>query len=119
MVVKPRRRGQGSASDNEGHMTLHDVQINEARLAEFCRQRRIRELLIFGSLTRDDFGPDSDVDLAIEYAPDASVSLWDFAGDELDLTDMLGRPVHLTEKKTIPAKLVDLVLKGAVPAYAA
>ena len=99
-------------------MKLHDVEIDEGKLAAFCRANHIRELLIFGSLTGDSFGPASDVDLAIEYEPDAKVSLFEFAGHELELTDMIGRPVHLTERSTIPSRVRDVVLRGAVPAYA-
>ncbi|MCI0589705.1 MAG: nucleotidyltransferase domain-containing protein [Planctomycetes bacterium] len=51
--------------------------ISRDRLVEFCRRHRIRELALFGSVLRDDFRPDSDVDVLVEFLPGASPSLFD------------------------------------------
>ena len=47
------------------------IQIDEATLADFCRRWKVRELALFGSALRQDFGPDSDVDLLVAFEPDA------------------------------------------------
>ncbi|HWB52823.1 MAG TPA: nucleotidyltransferase domain-containing protein [Tepidisphaeraceae bacterium] len=100
-------------------MELHDIHIDEAKLAEFCRANHIVELLVFGSATRSDFRNDSDIDVAITYEPNVKISLIDFAAHELDLTKLLGREVHLTERSTIPARYSEHFLRGAITAYAA
>lgn len=100
-------------------MILHDIQIDEAKLAAFCRANDVAELLIFGSATRSDYGGNSDIDVAITYKPEAKFSLFDFAAHELELTKLLGHEVHLTERSTIPAKYSDYFLRGAIRAYAA
>lgn len=100
-------------------MQLHNVHIDEARLAEFCRANHIAELLIFGSITRPDFHDNSDIDVAVTYEPSAGLSLLDFAAHEIKLSELLGHEVHLTERSTIPAKYSDYFLRGAIRAYAA
>ena len=70
-------------------------------LSAFCRKWRITELALFGSVLRKDFGPDSDVDVLVTFAPDAPWSLWDFAEIRSELATLVGRPVDLVEKKAI------------------
>lgn len=71
-------------------------------LAEFCKRWRVRELSLFGSALRDDFGPTSDVDLLAEFEPDAPVSLWDWGSMLEELSEMFGgRTVDLVEKSAI------------------
>jgi predicted nucleotidyltransferase len=100
-------------------MTLHGIHIDDERLADFCRRHSVRELSFFGSVTRDTFQPESDVDVLIAYEPGIRLSLWDFAAHELELTELIGREVHLTERSTIPAQHASYFLRGAVRAYAA
>lgn len=72
--------------------------IPEERLAAFCEKWRLRELSLFGSVLRDDFGPQSDVDLLIEFADDIPWSLFDWVAMEDELRDLFGREVDLTSK---------------------
>ena len=51
------------------------IPIDHQRIAEFCRKWRITEFALFGSVLRDDFGPDSDVDVLVTFAADAPWSL--------------------------------------------
>jgi predicted nucleotidyltransferase len=76
------------------------LQINTqtAKVAEFCRRYRIRELSLFGSVLRDDFRPDSDVDVLVDFEPDAQHSLFDLVRLEEELSALLGRKVDLIEK---------------------
>jgi hypothetical protein len=77
------------------------IGVDRARIEEFCRKWKITELALFGSVLRDDFGPDSDVDVLVELQEDA---LWD-AFDWVDMIDELrgifGRNVDLVEKAAI------------------
>lgn len=58
-------------------MVHPSIAIDREKLADICRRYHIRELCIFGSATRDDFGPESDVDLLVEYEPGREPDYWD------------------------------------------
>ena len=77
------------------------LDIEPEVLADYCRRWQITELALFGSVTRDDFRPDSDIDIMVEFAPDAGHSLWDFVHMRDELADLLGREVDLVKKGTI------------------
>lgn len=65
------------------------------QLDGLCRRWKVRKLTLFGSQARGDARPDSDVDLLIEYEPDADLSLFDVARLRDELTELFGRPVDL------------------------
>ncbi len=67
-------------------------------IEEFCRKWRIEELALFGSVLRDDFSSDSDVDVLVSFSPDARVSLLDFVDMKEELQEILHRPVDLVSK---------------------
>jgi hypothetical protein len=71
------------------------IHIPGKKLKEFCRQNRIRRLSLFGSVLRDDFTPQSDVDMLVEFETDARVGLITLAGMEIELTGIVGRKVEL------------------------
>ena len=75
-------------------MTL-PLEIPQAEIEAFCQRHHIRRLSLFGSVLRDDFGPHSDVDVLVEYEPEARVSYLDMAGQEIELAEVLGRKVDL------------------------
>ena len=75
-------------------MTYHGIDIDPNRIAEFCRRNGIIRLSLFGSILRDDFRPDSDIDVLVEF-PGPSPSLLDLGGMQQELTQMLGRTVDL------------------------
>jgi predicted nucleotidyltransferase len=75
--------------------------LSEAELGAFCRRWRIRELALFGSGLRDDFGPQSDLDLLVTFAPDAAWSLLDHVQMQNELSDLVGRPVDLVSRRAI------------------
>ena len=70
------------------------LQIDRARLAEFCRKHHVRKLAFFGSVLREDFRPDSDIDTLVEFEPDHVPGLAFFAM-EAELAELLGRRVDL------------------------
>ena len=69
--------------------------IASEEVAEFCRRHHIRKLSLFGSAQRDDFGPDSDIDLLVEFERDHIPGFLALAGMERELSELLGRTVDL------------------------
>ncbi len=76
-------------------LNIGDMTISEEAIADFCQRHHIRKLSLFGSILRDDFRPDSDVDILVEFEPEARVSLFDMGGIQVELSEMLGREVDL------------------------
>jgi hypothetical protein len=77
------------------------VPIDRDRLARFCRRWKVAEFALFGSVLRDDFRPDSDVDVLVAFAPDANWSLFDLVRMEDELSELFGRRVDLVERKAV------------------
>jgi len=77
------------------------IDIPQERVAEFCRKYRVRKLSLFGSALREDFRPDSDVDVLVSFAEDARYSLFELAAMEEELASILGRKVDLVEREAI------------------
>src|SRR5579864_4525453 len=73
--------------------------VNQDDVADFCRQWRVMELSLFGSVLRDDFRPDSDIDVLVTFAADAPWSLLDLVTMRDHLRQILGREVHLVEQE--------------------
>ena len=94
------------------------MQIDRGRLAEFCRQRHIRKLSLFGSVLRDDFRPESDVDVLVEFQPDSRVGLIRMAQIERELGELLGRKVDLRTPADLSRYFRDDVLRQAQVQYA-
>jgi len=72
-----------------------NIELDHKKIMAFCNRNRIRHLALFGSVLRDDFGPDSDVDVLVEFEPTARVGLLGLAGMEIELSEILGRTVDL------------------------
>ena len=70
-------------------------------LAEYCRVNGILRLAIFGSALRADFRPESDIDLLVEFEPDRTPGLFDFARMEQEFSDLFGRKVDLVERLAV------------------
>jgi predicted nucleotidyltransferase len=89
------------------------------KIAEICRKYQVRELSVFGSAARGDMQPESDIDLLVEFEPDAPVGLFEFAGMEEELTTALGRKVDLVSKRGLKPRVRPYVLRDAIVVYAA
>ena len=104
-------------------MSLHDLDLPLDRLADVCRRWRIAELALFGSALRDDFGPDSDIDLLGAFAPNAGWSVLDHVRMEDELGDLLGRRVDLVSRRAVEGSRNWIrrraILSGATTIYAA
>ncbi len=78
-------------------MQFHGIEISQPALEEFCRRWKVRELAFFGSILREDFTSDSDVDVLVSFAPDAAWSLWDLIDAQEHLERIFGRRVDFVE----------------------
>jgi predicted nucleotidyltransferase len=88
------------------------------QLADFCRRHHIRRLSAFGSVLRDDFGPESDIDLLVEFQPGHSPG-WEIVDLEEELGRLFGgRRVDLVNPKYLSPRLRDAILDSAVVQYA-
>ena len=99
-------------------MTLHGIKIPQEQLAEFCRANNIRKLALFGSILRDDFRPESDVDVLVEFLPDARVG-FAFIRMQDELTLILGCKVDLHTPATLSKYFREEVLREAKVQYVA
>jgi predicted nucleotidyltransferase len=82
-------------------MKFHNIDLPEDKIADFCRRWKVVELALFGSVLRDDFGPDSDIDVLITFTPDCGWSLWDLFDMREELKQMFGREIDLVEKEAL------------------
>ena len=74
------------------------VRFDRQKIAELCRRYGVAELALFGSVLRDDFRADSDVDVLISFGPEAHPSLLELVELREDLKDLFGREVDLVER---------------------
>ena len=96
-----------------------NVSVSQDRLAEFCRANGITRLAIFGSALRDDFGPESDIDVLVEFAPGRAPGLLGMAGMEIDLSALFGgRKVDLRTPEDLSPYFRQDVLNTAEVHYA-
>jgi hypothetical protein len=100
-------------------MSQAHIEVPKERIAEFCRRNHIRRLSLFGSVLRDNFGPDSDVDVLVEFEPGARVGLLRLAGMEIELGDLLGHKVDLNTPGFLSRYFRDQVLAEAEVQYGA
>jgi len=75
--------------------------LNQKALSDLCHRWKITELALFGSALRDDFRPDSDLDVLVSFAPEAHPSLFDLARIEEELSAIVGRKVDLIERRAV------------------
>ena len=94
------------------------IAINREKIAEFCRRHHIRRLSLFGSVLRDDFGPDSDVDVLVEFETGHVPGLA-FFGMEAELSQILGRKVDLSTLQFLSRYFRDEILNEAEEQYVA
>lgn len=98
-------------------MVLNQIEIPTEQIAEFCRRNHIRRLALFGSILRDDFTPESDVDVLVEFEPGKTPGLLRMAGLEIDLSGIIGRKVDLRTKEDLSRYFRDEVVDSAVVQY--
>lgn len=100
-------------------MTLHGIEIPEDRVAGFCRENGIARLAFFGSILREDFGPESDVDVLVEFLPGIRVGYLAMARMTRELSTLLGRVVDLRTPAELHPAFRKEVLAEALTEYVA
>ncbi len=82
-------------------MNALPIELDPQRLADFCRKWKIAEFSLFGSVLRQTFRPDSDIDVLVAFTADAHPTLFDLASMQTDLETIFGRAVDLTERDSV------------------
>jgi predicted nucleotidyltransferase len=82
-------------------MKVKNIAISRDKITNFCQRWKIIEFAFFGSMLRDDFRPDSDIDVLVTFAPDAQWSLFDHVDIQDELEALFGRKVDLVSRRGI------------------
>ena len=77
------------------------IKADASRLGEFCRRWKVVDLALFGSVLREDFRRDSDVDMLVTFAPDAEWSVLDHVSMKEEISAILGRRVDLVNRRAV------------------
>ena len=96
----------------------NQLEIPKDKIEAFCRKNHIRKLSLFGSVLREDFGPDSDVDVLVEFEPGQTVGLLRLAGMEIELSTVFKRKVDLRTPAELSRYFRQQVLDSAEVQYA-
>ncbi len=94
----PRFRGNDSVRYTSMRI---QIEMPKEKVVAFCRRNHICSLALFGSVLRDDFRPDSDVDVLIEFEPGREPGLMELIGIQDELSGILGRKVDMVERKAV------------------
>lgn len=95
------------------------IDVDGEELARICEEHGIEKLALFGSVLRDDFDPDSDVDILVTFDPDARVGLIELAGIQRELSELVGRKIDLVPANSLKPALRDDVISSAETLHAA
>jgi predicted nucleotidyltransferase len=109
-----------SVEHSKGMDVLARLGADPDAIAEFCRRNSVRRLAVFGSALRDDFTPESDVDVLVDFLPGAQVSLFDMTRMEMELEEIV--PDHRVDLRTaadLGARFCDTVVAEAEVVYSA
>lgn len=96
---------------------LQHISLDQQRLTAFCQKYPIQTLALFGSILRADFTSNSDVDMLVEFSPDARVGYFELVRMEAELTDLVGRKVDLRTPQELSIYFRQAVLNEAVMQY--
>jgi len=94
------------------------IELPKERIKEFCKRHHIRKLSLFGSALRDDFSPESDLDILVEFDPAHIPGFIRLAGMEIELTEILGRKVDMRTAQDLSRYFRDEVLNSSKVQYA-
>ena len=100
-------------------MVVRDIHFPETALADFCHRHAVKRLSLFGSILTDDFRPDSDVDMLVEFEPGRTPGMIGFGQMILELSEMVGRRVDLRTPHDLSEHFRPLVRRQARVLHAA
>ena len=95
------------------------IDVDKRRLVDFCRKNNISKLAFFGSVLRENFRPDSDVDVLVEFLPDHEPGLIKMSAMERELSEILGRKADLRTPEDLSRYFREEVITGSEVQYAA
>jgi hypothetical protein len=95
-----------------------NLKVSKKKIEDFCKKHHIRKLSLFGSVLRDDFRSDSDVDVLVEFDPNHIPGLIRLAGMEFELSEILGRTVDIRTAQDLSRYFRQEVLHSAEVQYA-
>jgi len=93
------------------------VNLTKEQITEFCQKYHIKKFAFFGSVLRDSFRPDSDVDILVDFDYSVPIGLMEIAGIEIELSKMIGREVDLSTPDDLSDYFRDKVLTQAEVLY--
>jgi len=93
------------------------LKIPQEKIEDFCRRYDVRELALFGSVLREDFSPESDVDVLVDFEPDAEIGLITLSGMQIELSELFDRSVDLVPRNGLKAIIKESVLSSAQVIY--
>ncbi len=99
-------------------MRNKEIDIQDNKIADFCRRHHIQKLSLFGSVLRDDFKPDSDIDVLVEFETDHTPGFFRLFDMEDELSAMFGRKVDLRTPEDLSQYFRDDVIATAEICYA-
>jgi hypothetical protein len=99
-------------------MTRSRIAVPDQQVADLCRRYQVHRLALFGSVLRDDFRFDSDVDILVDFEPAAQVGFVALARLQRELAELLGRPVDLVPRSGLKPVIREDVLASAEEIYA-
>ena len=100
-------------------MAKHPIQVPRRKLTQFCRRYQVRRLALCGSVLRDDFRPDSDVDVLVVFEPNARVGFMALGRMQRELSVLFQHPVDLVPQDGLKPVIRESVLASAKEVYAA
>lgn len=98
--MNPSKAPEKGDSGNRNRLNER-IGVSEDIIVEFCKRWGVCELAFFGSILRDDFGPDSDIDILIKFGTDRTPGLLGLVRMQRELTEMLGRNVDIVTRNAI------------------
>lgn len=104
--------------ENAMEMKKSQIDIAKAPIGEFCRLHGIQRLSLFGSVLTESFGPESDVDVLVEFKPGTRIGMIGLAGLELELSKIIGRKVDLNTPGFISRYFRERVFSERLVCYA-
>jgi hypothetical protein len=100
-------------------ITSARIPVHSRQISGICRRYHVRRLALFGSVLRDDFRPDSDVDVLVAFEPEARVGFVTLSRMQRELSELFKRPVDLVPMDGLKPVIRESVLSSAQDVYAA
>jgi uncharacterized protein len=105
--------------EKEPKMMSPRIRIPKTKIKDFCLQYQIKRMALFGSVLRDDFRPDSDVDILVVFEPSAQITFMTLGKMKRELSGIFQRPVDLVPQDGLKPAIREAVLSTAQEVYAA